>query len=332
MRQTTATLAAALLISLLPAAGALHAQAQQARGYGTVKDDAGNPLEGVTVVVTDPSAKEFRVEVKTDRKGKYSLVILDATRTMTWRFEKEGFQTVEGPRKIPAASATKVDVVLYPAGSAAGDLAAVAATAKSKEEFEAAKKAAEAKAGAVDAFNAAVPLFNAADFDGALAKLNEAVTLDPDLAAAHYVIGRIYERKGMMTEAIAAAEKAVSLSPDDARALTLRYELYAAAGDQAKTQEALATLSAKAPAAASKVLYVRGKALFEANKTREALAVFEQAVTTDPANGRAYYELGLCYVNLNDTAKAKGAFQKFLELAPNDPEAPLAQQMLSALK
>jgi tetratricopeptide (TPR) repeat protein len=331
MRKPIASLAAALLMVLF-AGRDLHAQAQQARVYGVVKDDQGNAIEGARIVLTDPSAAAYRLEALTDKKGKYSLVILDATRTLNWRIEKAGFQALDSPRKVPAGGSTKVDLVLYPAGTAAGDLAAAAATAKNREEFEAAKKAAEAKAGAVDTFNAAVPLFNAGDLDGALAKLQEAVGLDPGLAPAHYVMGKIYERKGMLPEAIAAAEKAVELNGEDARALVLRYDLYQRAGDAAKAQEALAALTAKAPAAAAKALYQQGKALFDAGRTKEAKALLEQAVAADPANGRVYYELGLCHVNLNEIPQAKAAFEKFLAQAPDDPEAPMAREMLSALK
>ena len=124
MRKSIATFAAALI--LLFAGRALHAQAQ-GRAYGMIKDEQGNGIEGARIVLTDPSAKDYRVEVQTDKKGKYSLVILDATHTLTWHIEKEGFQTIESPRKIPAGGSTKLDIVLYPAGTAAGDLAAAAA-------------------------------------------------------------------------------------------------------------------------------------------------------------------------------------------------------------
>ena len=321
----------ALLVLGLVGQRCLLAQAQ-GRAYGMIKDEQGNGIEGARIVLTDPSAKDYRVEVQTDKKGKYSLVILDATHTLTWHIEKEGFQTIESPRKIPAGGSTKLDIVLYPAGTAAGDLAAAAAVAKNREELEVAKKAAEAKVGAVEAFNAAVPLFNAGDVDGALAKLQEAVGLDPDLAPAHYVLGRIYERKGMLAEGIASAEKAIALNGDDVRSITLRYELLSRTGDAAKTAEALAVFKAKAPAAASKSLYDRGKALFDANQIREAKALLEDAVATDPANGRAYYELGLCHVNLNDMPKAKEALGKFVTLVPDDPEAPMAKEILKALK
>ena len=72
--------------------------------------------------------------------------------------------------------------------------------------------------------------------------------------------------------------------------------------------------------------------LFDANQVREAKARLEEAVATDPSYGRAYYELGLCYANLNDMAKAKEALSKFVTLAPDDPEAAMAKEILSAIK
>ena len=330
MRKSIAVFAVVLLLGLA-GHSTLLAQAQ-GRAYGTIQDEQGKPLEGVKITLTDPSAKDYRAESKTDKKGKYSVVILDATRTLTWKIEKEGFQTLESPRKVPAGTSTKIDITLFPAGTAAGDLAAAAALAKNKEELEAATKAASQKAGAVESFNAAVPLFNAADYDGAIVKLQEAITADGSLQPAYYVLGRCYERKGMVAEGVAAVDKAFELNPEDVKTITLRYELYARGTDAAKTQEALALYKAKAPNAAARTLHQQGKALFDSNQIREAKARLEEAVTTDPTFGRAYYELGLCFANLNDMAKAKEALTKFVTLAPEDPEAAMAKEILSAIK
>ena len=38
--------------------------------------------------------------------------------------------------------------------------------------------------------------------------------------------------------------------------------------------------------------------------------------------------LGLVYVNTGDSAKAKEHLQKFIDLAPDDPEVATAKQML----
>jgi Tfp pilus assembly protein PilF len=42
--------------------------------------------------------------------------------------------------------------------------------------------------------------------------------------------------------------------------------------------------------------------------------------------------LGLCYVNSGDNAKAKEHFSRFLELAPDDPDAGTAAEMVQYLE
>jgi hypothetical protein len=42
--------------------------------------------------------------------------------------------------------------------------------------------------------------------------------------------------------------------------------------------------------------------------------------------------LGLCYSGTGATEKAKSHLERFLELAPSDVDAPLAQEMLKYLK
>jgi regulator of sirC expression with transglutaminase-like and TPR domain len=41
--------------------------------------------------------------------------------------------------------------------------------------------------------------------------------------------------------------------------------------------------------------------------------------------------LGLCYASGGNLASAKSHLSRFLELAPDDPEAELARQMLASL-
>ena len=97
------TLAAAAL-----GAGALFAVAQ-ARLHGTVKDEQGRPVAGVKITVTLPTVASFKVEETTDERGNYAITLIDATRTYTYRFEKEGFQTMEQSFKVPINSNEKRD-------------------------------------------------------------------------------------------------------------------------------------------------------------------------------------------------------------------------------
>src|ERR1700730_4481437 len=89
---------AAILAALLPVA-LLHADVV-ARLMGTVTDAAGHPIEGAKIVVTTPSLRTFKQTLKSDKNGKYSTIINDATLPYHIRIEKEGFAPVETDKKI----------------------------------------------------------------------------------------------------------------------------------------------------------------------------------------------------------------------------------------
>src|SRR5438128_874676 len=52
------------------------------------------------------------------------------------------------------------------------------------------------------------------DFDGALSELDEAIKLDPNLAAAYFARGRARQSKSDLAGAIADYTKAIDLKPD----------------------------------------------------------------------------------------------------------------------
>ena len=87
------------LLTLAFAATALWGVAQ-GRIRGTITDEKGKPVADVKITVTEPTVAMFKLETKTDAKGYYALTLLDATRTYTYRFEKEGYQPIETPLKV----------------------------------------------------------------------------------------------------------------------------------------------------------------------------------------------------------------------------------------
>jgi len=46
----------------------------------------------------------------------------------------------------------------------------------------------------------------------------------------------------------------------------------------------------------------------------------------------AYYQVGMIYVNQNKKEEAIKNLEKFLELAPTDPNAPVAKKIVEYLK
>jgi cytochrome c-type biogenesis protein CcmH/NrfG len=60
-----------------------------------------------------------------------------------------------------------------------------------------------------------------------------------------------------------------------------------------------------------------------------ACALAEQARTHQPGNAEVHRFLGKCYMRLGRIAEARQAYQEFLDLAPEDPDAPFVRAILS---
>jgi tetratricopeptide (TPR) repeat protein len=310
----------------LGVAGSAYAQ-NTARVHGVIRDQDGNTVPGVKITIPDPDVKGRLAEATSDEHGKYQLVIADATKPLVWRIEKEGFHTTETPRKVPALLTVELDITVF-----SRDVPLPMGEVPAAEEVEQSRQRQEAKIRAAELFNEGATLYNAKEIDAALAKFQAAVTEDPELAPAHSVMARIYHQRQQWAAAAAAADRAAELKPADAAAQFVRFDAWSRLGEQEKSLAALEGLKVADPANAANVIYQRGEELFNGNDTASALALFQQAVAIDPENARAHYRLGLCHVNLGQSAEAKAALERFVALAPNDPEAAVAREMMSYLK
>jgi len=67
-------------------------------------------------------------------------------------------------------------------------------------------------------------------------------------------------------------------------------------------------------------------------KSDEAIVILEKLLSLDDAHADAYYRLGMLYVSQGDTERAKELLQEFLELDPENKNAPIARQVIDALK
>jgi hypothetical protein len=65
--------------------------------------------------------------------------------------------------------------------------------------------------------------------------------------------------------------------------------------------------------------------------TRTALALCKRVTQSNPGHAAAWRVMGLVYEKLGDKTNARGAFQRYLQLAPTAPDAPSIRQHLEAL-
>jgi len=182
---------------------------------------------------------------------------------------------------------------------------------------------------AVSLYNEAAEALKEKHVEDATADLKRAIEVDRTLEPAYGALANIYLSKQDYRSALDVADRWVAATPKSLSALQMRYKVLTDLKDPRAKEAKVAMDSAKGDA--SNPLN-HGIELYNGNRIPEATKVFEDLLQADPKNARAHYMLGLCYTNTGDLAKAKEHLETFLQLAPNDPEAQSARQMLAELK
>ena len=312
-RSQCACAAFALALAFL-AAGPLRAVGE-GRILGTVVDAAGAPVSGAKVLLSRQGTS-YKQEKKTDGKGTFTLLVLDATREYQIHIEKEGFLPVDEPVKAKIEDTVRLTYTLQPAVAKTNNAQALTGEGK-----------------AILAYNDGVAKLQEKDKAGAVAKFEEAATLNPKLPDAQVVLAELYLDQGKNAEAIAAADRYLALQPNAPRGLSVQYDAYVAMGDAAKADAALEALIKADPGHDTAVrLLNKGVNLFNSSKVDQAIQVFQRVLEVDPTLAKTHYMLGLSYANSGDNAKAKEHLAKFLELAPNDENAATAKEMLTEIE
>jgi tetratricopeptide (TPR) repeat protein len=201
-----------------------------------------------------------------------------------------------------------------------------------------------------DAFSAGIAAQEAKTWDLAVTSFEKAATVDP---SQHVVWGRLAdscaalartkagpERDALLAKADAAYLKAIELKAD-APEYHINYAISLA--NEKKIPEAQAELNkaiAIDPTQAGKCYYNLGAVLTNTNQTEAALEAFKKAIDADPNYADAYYQYGITLMG-KVTYGADGkliaapgtaeAFNKYLQLAPDGPNAQSAKDMLASL-
>ncbi|MGH7582391.1 MAG: tetratricopeptide repeat protein, partial [Gemmatimonadales bacterium] len=128
----------------------------------------------------------------------------------------------------------------------------------------------------------------------AVALLNGAIRADASLARAHFTLGLAQVRLGRQREALAAVRRALQLSP------WYRPQVWCLdTGPDTPTVELPAERSEPVGSFhTDDVLLVLGRALLDASHLGEALALFDQVLTDQPASPAARFHRGVALAKL----------------------------------
>lgn len=292
---------------------------------GVILDENGDPIPGVRIVATDPESEAFRLEETADKNGRYKLFFTNATIPYNLEFTCEGFQgfTLPGVR-IPSRTSTRRNFDMRSI-EAAKELLTEAAAAGPDAE------AAPADGGYVKIYNTGVMALDGGDINGARSAFEQVLETKPDYGPAFGGMARVYWKQKDWPNAIEYGEKARELDPEDVQIDQVLYAAYEGNGDKKKAKEVLARMQEADPEKAGKNMFNQAADLYNAGDMAGAKPIFEELLATQPKNAKAHYMLGLCYISEGANDQAKQHLTTFLELAPNDKDAPTAKEMLSYL-
>lgn len=335
---------------------------------GVCKDAQGNPIvDGVVVWANQDNGQKY--SLKTDKKGKYfSLGVTPGKYNVTLyksaNDQKAGKEMdhVNGSEVHLDEVTVDFDVKKEMEDTAKGK-GLSAEQLKALQEQQAKVEHEKVTVGKLnDKLNAAKAAADTGDFDTAIAALTEATQMDATRDLIWFKLGDYYrlsapkqtdpaEKQKRLDSAVESYQKAVDLkkaTPDkdparQAQSLAAYYNNLADAySKDKKIDDAVKTyeLSAQAdPSSAAQAYFNIGAVLTNAGRVDDAIAAFDKCIAADPTRAEAYYQkgvnlLGKATLQGNKTVPAPGtveALQKYLEVAPNGPNAQNAKDLLASI-
>ena len=213
---------------------------------------------------------------------------------------------------------------MTPASAAA---AAAASSEPSAEDPEAA-----AGAGIVKTYNEGVIALNAGDLATAKAKFTEAIEKNPEYGQAYGGMARVlWKEEAWQAGARQRAQVGRSSTPRTPRSTRSSTPPTTASARRTRPTRSSRRCRPTTPRRPASTCSTSGADLYNSGNIAEAKKIFEAILAGQPNHAKTHYMLGLCYVGEDNKAKAKEHLGKFLELAPNDPDAGTAQEMIKYL-
>jgi tetratricopeptide (TPR) repeat protein len=308
-------------IALLGAASLATAQLPGTL-FGIIQDENGETVPDVVIDITDPERADFSMQVTSDKRGKYRVFVQNATVPYTFKFSKSGYQEFElNGVKISAKKDTRRNFTIKTQAAALAD-----AQAAGTVDPDAA-----AKGAATEIYNQGVVALNGGDLDTAETYFLSALEKKPDLALAHAALARLYLRKEAHAKAAEQAELAVAADVDVDSMQQVLYSSYTALGEADKAEIAMRKMQAANPERASINLFNQAADAYNNGDMAAAKEGLTGVLSANPDHAKANYMLGLVLIGEGDSAGAKNHLERFLALAPEDPDAGTAREMLQYL-
>ena len=315
------------LVFLLSLSLALTLFGQQGRGKGrirgTVHDEAGNPIEGAKIV-----AQHLRYntmfESKSDKKGHWAIAGL-GTGFFRITASKEEYGTTYHEMRVSQFSKRNppLEFTLRKIQMTEMNMPAI-------EDEE-----------AIVLFEEGNELYEQEKYREAATKFEAFLEKNPTIYQVNINIGNCYREMGEYDKAIEVYNKILdevkadkgSFEGDEsaARALGSLGEIYVKKGDLEKASEYLKQAIDIFPEDEVLAFNV-GEIFFKQGEVDKAIEYFKLAVEIKESWAPSHRQLGYAYLNKGEYKLAIESLKKFLELAPDDPQAATIQNLIPKLE
>jgi tetratricopeptide (TPR) repeat protein len=296
---------ALVAVALFVAVPAIAGQMELAVMQGTVLDEAGKPLEGVTFRLKD-IGRGSETTVKSDKNGKFYRRGLQAVE-YALVVEKEGYQPINDTIRLSAGENNR------------------------RFDFKLVKAAPE---GAGD-FAKGVEAYNKGDNAAAAAAFEAAMAKQPDLPEIRLNLALAYFRLQRPADAATQLEKAASLAPNNQAVI---FQLGGAYVEMQQLDKAMAAfekgLAIKSDASDPLVweaVTTLGAVYFAKGEADKAIAQYEKALAAKPGAPAPTLGLAKVYFSKQDVAKALQLFEQ-VAAQKGTPEAAEAEVFIKELK
>lgn len=340
------------------------AHAQTGSIKGVCKNLDGTPVAGAEVewYGTDTGRK---YTLKTNNKGEYfSLGVLPGKYNVKLTKDGKEMFHINGVVVTSGETTTDIDLKKEQAAAAAGQGKTPEQLKAEQEQREKISKENNTVKALNDKIVEANTASTAGDFEKAIASLNEAVAMDNTRDLIWFKLGDAYrqsapkqtdpdEKKKRYESAVTDYQKAIELrkgseqaakDPENNKKLAAYYNNLAEAfSKEGKVDDSITAYNQAAqlaPDNAAQYYFNEGAVLTNAGKADEANVAFDKVIAADPSKALAYYWKGINLIGKATVGKdnkmvapdgTAEAFQKYLELDPNGPQAQVAKDMLASI-
>ncbi len=298
---------------------------QQGRGkgriQGTVVDDSGNPLKDVKITAEHLDYKT-KFERKSNKKGNWAIGGLGS-----------GYFLIVAQLKGYEPFTLELQVSQFSQNNAPVNI-----TLKKVVIQEGAAIQDEIDATLLEEGN---QLFEAKKYEQAVAKFEELLEKTPSFYQAQINIGNCYKEMGEYDRAIAVFETILEKAKQEknsfggdenvSHVLAGIGEIYILKGDVDRAKDYLQQAIDIFPGDENMTFRV-GEIFFKQGEAAKGIEYYDKAIQINSDWAPSYRQRGYAYLNLTNYSMAIESFKKFLELAPDDPQAPIIKDLIPKLE